>query len=139
MRLERKRALSRIAAATLLLGCLHAVPATAVHAPGAPLVGVSTEHAKRLIEEEKPIFIDLRPIEEFNRGRIPGARSIPIRELRRRNGEVPRTGRVILYCACPLEEVQAAFQFLGDQGHRNISVMVDGFPDWVKKGYKVER
>lgn len=46
---------------------------------------------------------------------------------------------MILYCACPLYEVQAAYQFLRDQGYRNISVMEEGFPGWVKLGYPLER
>jgi len=62
-----------------------------------------------------------------------------VKRLRRRLAEIPRTGRVILYCACPPLEVQAAYQFLRDQGYRNTSVMEDGFPGWVKLGYPVER
>lgn len=121
-------------------GILIALPAGAGHETGASYVAFPAEHVKRLLDAgARLIFVDLRPPEEFTRGRLPSARSIPLRELRRRHGEVPRTGHVILYCACSLEEIQAAYRFLRDQGHRNLSIMEDGFPAWVKRGYPVDR
>lgn len=127
-------------ALTALWGALAALPAGAGHDTGASYVAFPAEHVKRLLDVgARLIFIDLRPAEDFARERLPGARSVPIRELRRRHAEVPRTGHVILYCACPPEEVQAAYRFLRDQGHRNLSIMEDGFPAWVKRGYPVDR
>ncbi len=123
-----------------LWSLLATLPAPAGHGTGGPVLAIPAEYAKRLLDEgDQPIFVDLRPAGEFRRTRLPRARSVPLSELRRRHAEVPRTGRVILYCACPLEEVQAAYQFLRDQGYRNISVMEEGFPGWVKRGYPVER
>ena len=120
--------------------CAGDAPALAAHGPGDPLLTLGPEHARRLLDQgERPIFVDLRPVGEYQRGRLPGARSLPLRELLRRHGEVPRAGRVVLYCACPLEEIQAAYQFLRDQGYRNVSVLEEGFAGWVKRGYPVER
>jgi rhodanese-related sulfurtransferase len=78
-------------------------------------------------------------VEVFRQGRLPGARSVPLAQLRRRYGEIPRTGPVILYCACPPEEIMAAYRFLSGEGYRNVSVMEEGFPGWVKRGYPLER
>ena len=117
-------------------------PASAFHEGAGPgtLPIVSVELAQRLLDAgEHPIFIDLRPAEEFNAGRLPGARSIPFWDVLKRYAEIPRTGRVILYCACPLKDVQPAYQFLWDHGYRNVSFMDEGFPGWVKRGYPVER
>lgn len=101
---------------------------------------VAVEMAQRLLDAgEHPIFIDLRPAEEFKVGRLPGARSIPSQDVPTRYAEIPRTGRVIFYCACPLKEVQPAYQFLWDHGYRNIGILDEGFPGWVKRGYPVER
>lgn len=107
--------------------------------PGAlPIVPV--ELAQRMLDAgEDPIFIDLRPAEEFKAGRLPGARSIPFWDVLKRYAEIPRTGRVIFYCACPLKEVQPAYQFLWDHGYRNIGFLDEGFPGWVKRGFPVER
>ena len=125
---------------SLIWSALATWPALAGHGTGGPMLAIPPDYAKRLVDEgDRPIFFDLRPAEAFGKGRVPGARSLPLSDLRRRAGEVPRTGRVILYCACPPLEVQAAYQFLRDQGYRNTSVMEDGFPGWVKLGYPVER
>jgi rhodanese-related sulfurtransferase len=117
-------------------------PAFAFHegvGAGTPPV-VPAELAQRLLDAgEHVIFIDLRPTEEFKAGRLPGARSIPFWDVLKRYAEIPRTGRVIFYCACPLKEVQPAYQFLWDHGYRNISFLEEGFPGWVKRGYPVER
>lgn len=119
---------------------LPAFPAAASHGTGGPVLSLPAPYVKRLLDEGEPlIFVDLRPAEDFKRERLRAARSVPLLELRRRYAEVPRTGRVILYCACPPEEVQAAYQFLRDQGYRNISVLQEGFPGWVRRGYPVER
>ncbi len=110
------------------------------HGTGGPMLAIPAEYAKRLVDEgDHPVFFDFRPAEEFKKGRVPGAKSLPLSELRRRWLELPRTGRVILYCACPREEIQAGYQYLRDQGYRNLSVMEEGFPGWVKRGYPVER
>lgn len=117
-----------------------ALPAGAGHGTGGPVLSLPAPYVKRLLDEGDPlIFVDLRLPDDFKRERLPKARSVPLRELLRRYAEVPRTGRVILYCDCLPEEIEAAYQFLRDQGYRNISVMEEGFPGWVKRGYPVER
>lgn len=138
---EGPRSAARWAAmAVLVLAAGLASPARAVHEPSGPVLSISPDFARRLLDEgERPVFIDLRPEDEHRRARVPGARSIPLRELRRRYAEIPRAGRVILYCACPDGEMQAAFQFLRDQGYRNVSVLAEGFPGWTRRGYPVER
>jgi len=117
-------------------------PASAFHegVGAGTLPVIPVELAQRLLDAgEHPIFIDLRPAEEFKAGRLPGARSIPFWDILKRYAEIPRTGRVIFYCACPLKDVQPAYQFLWDHGFRNISFLEEGFPGWVKRGYPVER
>ncbi len=125
---------------SLVWGGLTAWPALAGHGTGGPMLAIPADYAKRLVDEgDRPIFFDLRPAEEFGKGRVPGARSLPLSQLRQRASEVPRTGRVILYCACPPEAILIGYQYLRDQGYRNLSVMEEGFPGWVKRGYPVER
>lgn len=119
---------------------LSLLAAAAGHGTGGPVLAIPAEYAKRLLDGgDRLIFVDFRPAGEFRRSRLPGARSLPLSELHRRYAEIPQTGRVILYCACPPEEIQTAYQFLRDQGYRNISVMEEGFPGWAKRGYPLER
>jgi len=88
---------------------------------------------------EKILFIDIRPTKEYQEKRVPGARSIPVKELEKRLGEIPKSGRVVLYCACqPGTEDGDAFFVLKDNGYRNVAVMEEGFPGWLKRKFPVE-
>lgn len=131
----------RIASAALAaVTLLWAAAVSAGHGTGGPVLAIPPEYAKRLLDGgERLSFVDLRPAEEFRKTRLPGAKSVPGFELTRRYQEIPRAGRVILYSTSPFEEVQAAYQFLRDQGYRNVSILGEGFPDWLKRGYPVEK
>lgn len=123
-----------------LWGILAAVPADAGHGAAGLVLWIQADHAKRLLDDgERLIFVDLRSAAEFRMGRVRGAHSLPLAELSRRHAEIPRTGRVILYCACPYEQLQAAYSFLWQGSYRNVSALEGGFQEWAKRGYPVER
>ncbi len=46
-------------------------------------------------------LLDVRPVAEYQAGHLPGARSIPLQELRARLSEVPRDREVVAYCRGP--------------------------------------
>lgn len=103
------------------------------------LNNVAAERLKSLMDAgEKLILFDLRPAKEFQEQRLPGARSLPLAEFDKRDHEVPRSGRVILYCDCLLYQLAEKFQRLESQGYRNVGVMLDGYRGWVKLGYPIE-
>lgn len=100
---------------------------------------IAAERVKLLLDSgEKVAFFDLRPAQEFGQNRLPGARSIPITELEKRFSEIPKTGRVVLYCACKTSEIADKAVFLEYRGYRNIFVLLEGYPGWVKRGYLTE-
>jgi rhodanese-related sulfurtransferase len=100
---------------------------------------IPADRVKRLVESgAKLVLVDLRPVREFQENRLPGARSIPMADLPKRFEEIPKTGQVVLYCACTLNEIAERVAFLGFRGYRNIFVLLDGYPGWVKRGYPLE-
>ena len=113
---------------------------SAGHGTEDDVVTVTAEQVKSLIDSgEKIILIDLRPIRDFQKTRLPGARSVPMKELDKRFREIPQSGRVVLYCDCPQNQIiEEVFQLLKDYGYRNTAVMADGFQGWVKLKYLVE-
>jgi rhodanese-related sulfurtransferase len=126
-----------------LLGCVGltavgVLPAFAVHvSTGVPLA-IACEDVQRYREAgEDVVVIDLRPPEAFRAGHLPRARSLPLGKVRRREAEIPRTGRVVLYASTP-EEAAAAYQALREAGHRNVMVLAGGLPAWIRLGYPVE-
>jgi rhodanese-related sulfurtransferase len=119
---------------------LPTAPAPATHGTPVPVLTIEPEYVKRLLDRgQPPIFVDLRPPADFAEGRLPRALSVPLSELRRRYEEIPRTGQVVLYCDCPIEELKAAFRFVVAEGYRNVGVLSEGFRGWLKRGYAVER
>jgi rhodanese-related sulfurtransferase len=127
-------------ALALVAFVLTPAPAAAVHgAPDAPLSLVpAAELVKSLATNPRPVVVDLRPADAFRQGRLPGARSVPLRELRRRVGELA-AGRIVLYCDCPAEELDAAYRFLRDRGFADVQALAGGFAAWVAAGLPVER
>jgi rhodanese-related sulfurtransferase len=100
---------------------------------------ISADRLKRLLDSGVKLFlVDLRSAKEFQQNRLPGAHSIPSAELASRVGEIPKTVRVVLYCACQKHESGDKAIFLKSQGYRNISIMLEDYTEWIKRGYPVE-
>jgi rhodanese-related sulfurtransferase len=137
VRLRRTPPLGPLAALVAL--ALAALLAEAAHGPAGPLPLLAAAELKAQLDAgRRPFLIDQRPLDAFRQGRLPGARSIPLRELRRRYGEIPR-GRLVIYCDCPRDELEAAYRFLVDQGAEQIAALEGGFAGWTARGYPVER
>jgi rhodanese-related sulfurtransferase len=101
---------------------------------------ISADKAKQLMDAgERLVFIDTRPLNEYQQSRLPGARSIPLGEIATRFNEIPKSGRVVLYCECKPYDIADRAVFLEYRGYRNIFIMPEGYSGWVKRGYPLER
>jgi len=58
---------------------------------------VTREEARRLVEEGAQL-VDVRADHEWEAGRIPGAKHVPLAELNERTGEIAQDRPVVLYC-----------------------------------------
>ena len=125
-------------AAGLAAGAAGEPSALAFHAATDVPLQIAPEDVQRYREAgEEIMVIDLRPPEAFRAGHLSHARSVPLGEMRRRETEIPRAGRVVLYAGTP-EEAAAAYQALRDAGHRNVMVLAGGLPAWVRLGFPLE-
>jgi rhodanese-related sulfurtransferase len=137
MRRSRPRGSSLAAGAVLFAASIcHAL---AGHGVEDTVENITSERVKQLLDAgEKVQFVDLRPEAEFRKSRLPGARSIPIDQMAKRFAEVPRTGRVVLYCDCRPAFVADRAIFLEYRGYKNIFVMPEGYSGWVKRGFPLD-
>jgi rhodanese-related sulfurtransferase len=81
--------------------------------------------------------LDVRPVEEYRAGHIPGAVSVPLQELERHLSELPRAQEIAAYCRGPycVLAIQAV-ELLRSRGFRAVR-LEDGVADWRARGYEV--
>jgi rhodanese-related sulfurtransferase len=103
--------------------------AWAGHPSGRSVVTISAESLKRVIDSRRvPVFlVDLRPSEDYRRGRLPGAISMSVDDIEWRITEVSLQNVVVLYCACPIDDVTPLYERLRNRGYRNLWILQDGF------------
>jgi rhodanese-related sulfurtransferase/DNA-binding MarR family transcriptional regulator len=94
------------------------------------------ELAERLHDGDVTV-IDVRPIAEFEAGHISGALSIPVEELKRRIGSLPKDVEVVAYCRGPYcVYANDAVRALRNHGF-DARRLEDGFPEWKRAGLPI--
>ena len=98
---------------------------------------VTLPELRRLMRDREITLIDVRPREEYVAVHIPGARSIPVRELKRRLAEIPKRNEVIAYCRGPYCVFALdAVTVLRAHGYRARRAD-QGLPDWRALGHPI--
>ncbi|MFJ8189146.1 ArsR/SmtB family transcription factor [Streptomyces sp. NPDC096094] len=91
---------------------------------------ITREELAARVRSGEAVVLDVRPLEEFRAGHIPGALSIPIAELADRINELPENVEIVVYCRgeyCAL--AYDAVRLLTDRGRRAIRLN-DGMLEW---------
>jgi rhodanese-related sulfurtransferase/biotin operon repressor len=98
--------------------------------------------AKELLERARKglvTVLDVRPPEEFAAGHLPGAVNIPVHELEKRLGELPKRKEVVAYCRGPYCLMSYdAVQLLRKRGLK-ARRLENGLPEWRLAGLPVTR
>jgi rhodanese-related sulfurtransferase/DNA-binding transcriptional ArsR family regulator len=98
--------------------------------------------AKELLERARKglvTVLDVRPPKEFAAGHLPGAVNIPVNELEKRLGELPKRKEVVAYCRGPYCLMSYdAVQLLRRKGLK-ARRLEDGLPEWRLAGLPVTR
>jgi rhodanese-related sulfurtransferase len=93
----------------------------------------------RLSGGEQIVVIDVREPEEFARGKIPGAHTIPRGVLEMQvDGRLPREATVVLYCGVGGRSALAA-KSLADMGYEKVENLQGGWSAWTNAGLPVEQ
>jgi rhodanese-related sulfurtransferase len=96
---------------------------------------VGQEELLARLSKKDVIVIDVRSVEEYERGHIEGAISAPIDHLPKLMNKLSKEIEIIAYCRGPLcVYAGEAAALLNDQGFvaRRLK---EGFPDWVAMGF----
>jgi rhodanese-related sulfurtransferase/DNA-binding transcriptional ArsR family regulator len=83
------------------------------------------------------IVLDVRPPEEYQAGHIPGAISVPLKELKAHMSKLPRDQEIVAYCRGPYCVLAIeAVKILTSKGFRAVR-LDDGVPEWRAHGLPV--
>ena len=82
-------------------------------------------------------ILDVRPEDEFALGHLPGALSIPFRELKSRLSEIDPKHEIVAYCRGPYCVLSyEAVAWLRSRGFK-VRRLQDGLPEWRAAGLPV--
>ena len=86
------------------------------------------------------VLIDVREVDEWDRGHIPGAKHVPRSYLESRiEAAAPdKDARVVLYCASGNRSAWGAHALANLLGYSNVASMTGGYTLWKDRGYRVE-
>ena len=109
--------------------------------PSFPVLTIEADRLKTLLDQGlRLVLVDVRSAEEYQKGHIPGARSLSLDEPAEKFRELPQGGAlIVLYCDCPVAEITPAYQFLRFYGYREVLVLDGGFAAWTARGYPMKR
>ena len=101
---------------------------------------VDVTQARRLLDApERPLVVDVRELDEWTEGRIPGAIHIPRGNLESRIEQAApdRAQPLFLYCAAGNRSAFAA-KSLEELGYENVVSLAGGYTDWKRSGLPTE-
>jgi len=103
---------------------------------------VTVQELRGLVDTGTPAtVIDVRSkLSQSVTGRIPGALTVDVTNMKLELLAIPPTNEVIVYCACPNEAsaVRVA-QALKQRGFQRVRPLIGGIDAWIEAGHEVER
>ncbi|HLO02704.1 MAG TPA: rhodanese-like domain-containing protein [Symbiobacteriaceae bacterium] len=93
-----------------------------------PLI-TPTELAGRIREGKAPVMIDVREVDEFAEGHIPGAINLPLSNFTNLYQQIPKDQEVALICRSSNRSGRA-HEFLVQQGWQLLRNMSGGMLSW---------
>lgn len=118
-------------------------PEARLVSPSGRQMAVSLEDAKLLHRSKGAVFLDARPLEDFTKGHIQGAKSLPWHKAEQQVMDVvtdmENDADIITYCdgdTCDLSRELALF--LETLGFTKVRVLVNGWAVWQAAGLPVE-
>ena len=91
---------------------------------------ITSDEAKKMMETQKVIVVDVRTLEEYNEGYIPNAISVPLETIEN-EAESKLTNKdalILVYCRSGRRSREAALKLI-EKGYTNV-IDFGGINDW---------
>ncbi|TSH95121.1 rhodanese-like domain-containing protein [Verticiella sediminum] len=98
--------------------------------------GLDTLQATQIANQQHGVFVDVRPAEEYAKGHIAQARSLPQTDLEARAASLPKNKPLIVVCANGRGAGKAAAQ-LKAKGFEQVHTLNGGMLAWQQAGLPV--
>jgi rhodanese-related sulfurtransferase len=99
---------------------------------------VDREQLLAKVRDGAVMVLDVRPAEEYRAGHLPGALSVPLKDLERRLSELPHDREIVAYCRGPYCVLAIeAVEILRSRGFAAFR-LEDGVSDWQARGFPVD-
>jgi rhodanese-related sulfurtransferase len=124
--------MKRLLLAVVLIICAHGAAFAATHED------ITSSQAKGLVDKGKVFLLDVRTPDEYRQAHLEGSVLIPMDQVERRLGEIPRDRPILVYCAVGSRSRTVA-RWLGRSGFRQVYNMKDGIVGWYRNGLPLAR
>ena len=104
--------------------------------PAVPSI-TAEELNEKLKFGKHPLVLDVRQPDEFRSGHIAGAKLIPLNELQRKMGELPKGREIVCICASGNRSTSAA-KMLAKEGF-NVLNISGGMLAWRRAKFPVQK
>lgn len=105
--------------------------------PGPKARRVGPAEARRL-QTQGALILDVRELHEWRSGHAPGAKHLPLGEVERKLGELPRDRTIVVTCASGMRSRSAAKKLLA-AGFTDVVDVQGGMGAWRAEGFPVQR
>lgn len=91
---------------------------------------ITSDEAKKMIETQKVIVVDVRTLEEYNEGHIPNAISVPLETIENKAESKLKNkdDLILVYCRSGRRSREAALKLI-EKGYTNV-IDFGGIKDW---------
>jgi len=99
---------------------------------------ITGEEIRERLRKDEVILLDVRPEAEYRTAHLPGAFSIPLKDLDRRIQELPPDREIVAYCRGPFCVLSLEAVTLLRQRGRRARRLAEGVPEWLAHNLPLE-
>jgi rhodanese-related sulfurtransferase len=122
-----------IAAIAVISGIMLAIPTLRKSGGGS---AVGTAQAIQMINQQQAVWVDVRPVEQFQAGHIAQARSVPATEIEKKAAALPKNKPLVVVCEQGRDSAKAVTK-LRAQGFTEVVALEGGMKAWSQAGLPV--